>query len=91
MKRGYASARRQGHSLEAASIRPAGTENGTSHVVRGTVTGLRSPIDERETASLGCAPVSFQSSSMVEHAAVNRVVVGSSPTSGATLKVIAHQ
>src|SRR5882757_4391894 len=28
-------------------------------------------------------PFAFQSSSMVEHAAVNRVVVGSSPTSGA--------
>ena len=28
-------------------------------------------------------PFEFQSSSMVEHAAVNRVVVGSSPTSGA--------
>ncbi len=30
-------------------------------------------------------PFTFQSSSMVEHAAVNRVVVGSSPTSGANL------
>ena len=28
-------------------------------------------------------PFAIQSSSMVEHAAVNRVVVGSSPTSGA--------
>ena len=30
-------------------------------------------------------PFVFQSSSMVEHAAVNRVVVGSSPTSGANV------
>ena len=31
-------------------------------------------------------PFAFQSSSMVEHAAVNRVVVGSSPTSGASFR-----
>ena len=33
-------------------------------------------------------PFVFQSSSMVEHAAVNRVVVGSSPTSGANSNVV---
>ena len=32
----------------------------------------------------------FQSSSMVEHAAVNRVVVGSSPTSGAMVLLGIH-
>ena len=32
-------------------------------------------------------PFAFQNSSMVEHAAVNRVVVGSSPTSGANFAV----
>ena len=33
----------------------------------------------------------FQSSSMVEHAAVNRVVEGSSPSSGAISDPAAHQ
>ena len=36
-------------------------------------------------------PFEFQSSSMVEHAAVNRVVEGSSPSSGASFKVVAPQ
>lgn len=42
-------------------------------------------IDEYWFIQLGSPPVYrvFQSSSMVEHAAVNRRVVGSSPTSGA--------
>ena len=43
-------------------------------------------VDERETGLLTSRPSEFQSSSMVEHAAVNRGVVGSSPTSGANFK-----
>ncbi len=43
-------------------------------------------VDERETGLLTSRPSEFQSSSMVEHAAVNRGVVGSSPTSGANFE-----
>ena len=44
---------------------------------------LTNGIDGRRRGLYFARPFAIQSSSMVEHAAVNRVVVGSSPTSGA--------
>ncbi len=45
---------------------------------------MKDAFDVGEMLRLTCRPLGFQSSSMVEHAAVNRGVVGSSPTSGAS-------
>lgn len=47
---------------------------------------MRKPIDGEREGLYIAHPFVFQSSSMVEHAAVNRDVEGSSPSSGAIFK-----
>ena len=76
--------------MRTAEIISADHRNPMTVEADSNAAGRENPLTER-ALSVDYAALGFQSSSMVERAAVNRDVVGSSPTSGAIFYALVQQ